>query len=249
LGFKFFCFLLKRIPHQVISISESIKDQYPKGLKERIKVIYNGINISDLREPNLEDFYKRLGTNRKDIVVGAVGRFNFIKGFHVYIEAIRLIQKDISNVCFVLIGPDNIEYEKEYLDEIKNMIKNKGLNKKVFILGAFKKANMFMNALDILVLPTVSNEGFGNVVLEAQAIGIPVIASNCGGPNEVVRDKISGYIVEKNNPKAIAVKLLKLLKDSNTRMEMAQRAKDENFINKFSLKNSIAMIEDVYNNL
>jgi glycosyltransferase involved in cell wall biosynthesis len=86
---------------------------------------------------------------------------------------------------------------------------------------------------DIFVLPSICNDSFGIPVVEAMAAGSPVVASRSGGVVETVKDRETGYIVEKNDPQQLAYTLLKLLEDDELREKMG-RAGRERAMSKFT---------------
>ena len=79
---------------------------------------------------------------------------------------------------------------------------------------------------DIFVLPSICNDSFGIPVVEAMAAGSPVVASRSGGVVETVKDRDTGFIVEKNDPQQLAYTLLKLLEDDELREKMGRAGRE-----------------------
>jgi glycosyltransferase involved in cell wall biosynthesis len=84
---------------------------------------------------------------------------------------------------------------------------------------------------DIFVLPSICNDSFGIPVVEAMAAGLPVVASRSGGVVETVKDRETGFIVEKNDPQQLAYLLLKLLEDDALRETMGRAGRERALAN------------------
>ena len=100
----------------------------------------------------------------------------------------------------------------------------------------------------VLLLPSVE-EGIANVVLEAMAVGVPVITTDCGGMNEVVTDDLNGFIVKVRNPEAAAQKILTMLGKSENELSMMISNAREKIRSEFSRKGQIEQFLSFYNKL
>jgi len=249
ISYKLFNILLFFSPAHIIAISNSLKHSFWKINQKKISVIYNGIDLELLRNHDLNEFYHRIGEHKYSHIIGTVGRYNKIKGLHIFVDMAKTVLKEFPNILFVIIGPKDNPKDIEYLNYIQKKIAEYNLEDKILLLGEFQNANKFISALDILVHPNIQLEGFGNVILEAQANGIPVITTYCGGPTEVVRNNISGFIVKDPTPFHLASKLKLLLSDQIKYNEMSKNAMDINFINRFRIENTINKLENIYKSL
>jgi glycosyltransferase involved in cell wall biosynthesis len=249
-GFSFIIFniLILFTKAKIIAISKSLKNSFWKINQNKIEVVYNGIDPEALLRMDLEVFYKRIGDKSYSKIIGTIGRYNKLKGFHDFIEMANIISKDHDNIIFVIVGPTNDPREETYLKLIKQKIKDYNLNSKIFLMGSFESANKFMGAINILVHPNTIFEGFGNVVAEAQTLGIPVITTDCGGPLDIVRDGHSGFIVNKNAPEELADKLNDLISNTSLYELMSKNAQDSTFINQFRIEKTIEALEKIYSN-
>ncbi len=100
----------------------------------------------------------------------------------------------------------------------------------------------------MLLLPSVE-EGIANVVLEAMAVGVPVITTDCGGMNEVVTDEINGFIVKVRNPEAVAQKISALLGKTENELSLMTSHAREKIRNEFSRQGQIEQFHSFYNKL
>jgi glycosyltransferase involved in cell wall biosynthesis len=242
----FFNFLILVTKARIIAISKSLKSSFWKINQRKIQVVYNGIDPESVLRMDLDNFYNLIGDKSYSKIVGTVGRYTKQKGFHDFIEMARIVSSDYNDILFVIIGPLNDPREETYLNLIKQKIDNFKLTNKVLLLGSFNSANNLMGALDVLIHPNTKFEGFGNVVLEAQTLGIPVITTNCGGPLEIVRDGYSGFIVNNNAPNELAEKLNILISNTSLYEQMSKNAKDTEFVNQFRIERTIGVIEKLY---
>ena len=144
--------------------------------KEKIKVIHNGINIHHQCAKN-----KISGSKYK---VGYIGRFEAHKGVHILVDAMKYIKS--TNIELNLAGSGPLE------DYLKFSAKNR---RNIYFSGRVLDPYEFINDLDLLVVPSI-REPLGNVCLEAGLCKVPVIAANIDGIPEIIKDQISGILLD-----------------------------------------------------
>ncbi len=154
--------------------------------KKKIKVIYSCLNF------DLINKYKKnqLDTHKPYRFI-SVGRSHWVKGYHYSLSAMhRLIQKDFLIQYNIICNNDPSE---ELLFQISDL----SLEKNVIIqkLSSQEQVYKKMKESDCFILPSV-NEGISNAVIESMSIGLPVISSNCGGMEEVIRHGNNGFLYE-----------------------------------------------------
>jgi glycosyltransferase involved in cell wall biosynthesis len=172
----------------VISISQTIVNTFversfiaDKDIEnQKVSVITPGIDVGGL---------EGCTRNRSDkIRFGFVGSFCQRKGLHVLVDAFKILNSDKAEL---LIYGRPVPYEKKYFDGIYESSRN---NPSVKFMGSFvNRQEPYLN-IDVLVVPSVTYEGFGLVVQEAFAAKIPVVASDIGALNESVRHKCNGLL-------------------------------------------------------
>jgi glycosyltransferase involved in cell wall biosynthesis len=192
----------------------------------RVRVIPNAVDPERFADP--EEHYRtkllRYFRQPRTHVVGAAGRLSPEKGFDVLVAAAaRVVQTDPS-VGFVLFG------EGPEREGLLRQINAEGLAGS-FVLSGFRgDLDRFMPFFDLLVLPSFT-EGMPNVVLEAFAAGVPVVASAVGGTPEVVEDGRSGFLVPPRDPEALAARITEALASEDRLRDMGlhgrQRVLDE----------------------
>jgi glycosyltransferase involved in cell wall biosynthesis len=138
-----------------------------------------------------------------NIIIGTLANLYPTKGIKVLIETAEYFKSN-ENVVFMVIGDGP---ERKNLEEL---IKQKGLEKKIFLMGQMKDGFKLLPAFDIFVLPSVK-EGFPFSILEAMAAKLPVIATHVGAVPEIIDNGKNGFIVEPCNPAALAGKIKELI--------------------------------------
>ena len=142
-------------------------------------------------------------------LLGMVARYNPLKGHSVLIEALSsLAKRGIAFRC-ALIG-DGVN---ESNAELANLIARANLRDKVVVVGAIERVPAAMNAIDILVLPSLG-EAFPNVVVEAMACGTPCVASDVGDVGSILGE--SGWLVPPGNPEALALAISQAISEMGT---------------------------------
>jgi len=160
------------------------------------------------------DLIEKYGLSGAPTII-CVGRLVRRKGQDKLIEALPLIKQEIPNIKLVIVGEGRI------LKSLKVRVKKLGLNENVIFVGrvSYKDLPRYFLLGDIFAMPSRSRffglevEGLGIVYLEASASGLPVLAGTSGGAPDAVKENETGFIANGNDPKEIATKLLKLLKN------------------------------------
>lgn len=135
----------------------------------------------------------------------SIGRSHWIKGYEYAIRAMGQLKQLNFDFSYTIIG---IEKPKE---ELLYLIKEYDLERQVRLIPSIPQKDLInsLHGYDVMLLSSL-NEGIANVILEAMAIGLPVISTDCGGMGEVITDKVNGFLVPIRNPDAIVEKVLKI---------------------------------------
>ncbi len=189
---------------RVIAVSKMMKKDITKYFNipsEKIKVIYNGIDLNKWKETKTDYTLKEYGIKGEYILF--VGRTTKQKGMVYLIDA----AKDINaNVVFCTSAPDTKEVEDEIRKKLKGIKNTLWINK---LLKEEQYIELYSNA-SVFACPSIY-EPFGIINLEAMSCKTPVVASKVGGIKEVVVEGETGFFVEPANPKQLAEKINILL--------------------------------------
>ncbi len=234
---------------RIIAISEFIGHHIKRNYDvspSRIKVIPRGIDmsvydadaISDERKQKLKTLWNN--TTHAPVII-MPGRLSPIKGHELVIEALAAI-KDKSFIC-VFIGPD--QGRSKYSQELRKQVDDYGLADKVRWMDGGDVPAAYALA-QLVLCPSQVAEGFGRVPVEAQAMGVPVIATALGATSETVLDGETGWLVPLGSAADITRAIIKCLNMSlEERIIMSQRAKS--FVrSKFELKQMCDATLNVY---
>ena len=211
-------YLLRR-PSLLAVPSEGVKDDIVKNFKlpeKKIRVIYNGIDIDNVRRMASERIDMLNGYEGKIIITAC--RLNAQKDFFTLLNAFKEVLRKIASKL-VIVG------DGELREEIVRYAKDINVEKDLVITGFQKNPYKFIKRADVFVLSSFL-EGFGNVIVEAMALGVPVVATDCpSGPAEIVQDGINGFLVPIKNHDIMAERLLKLLEDEDLREKITEKGR------------------------
>jgi glycosyltransferase involved in cell wall biosynthesis len=220
--------LATALPAQGILACSSHVGEAQAGLCPRrpIRVVYPGIDLErfDPRAlPTPAEARARLRLPLEGPLIGIVGRLQRWKGIHVLIEAMpSVVGQHPSAHCFVVGGPHALE--PDYRNELIRLIEALGLQDHILLAGHQRDVDVWMQAADVIVHAS-DNEPFGMVIIEAMAIGKPVIATASAGPKEIITDGVDGLLFPIADPNSLTTALMRCLADKELRERIAQKAR------------------------
>ena len=183
---------------------------------------------------------KRVLDSKEKIRIFSVGRLEWKKGYEFALQAIKLLSDRGVDFEYSIIG------DGPYWEALHYCVHQLGMTNRVKLLGAMKQEEVFkqLRTADIFLHAAVS-EGFCNAVLEAQAMGIPVVTSHAGGLSENVLDTVTGYVVPSRHPLALAEKMEWLIENPQMAQEMGRAGRDR-ALKGFTLSQQIEKFEKLY---
>jgi Glycosyl transferases group 1/Glycosyltransferase Family 4 len=161
--------------------------------------------------PTPEAARGKLGLPVDGPLVGMVGRLQRWKGMHVFLSAIALVRREHPAVRAVIVGAPH-ETEPAYPAELRAQAEALGISDIVMFAGFQANIPEWMQAMDVFVHAS-DREPFGIVVIEAMALGKPVVAGSAGGPAEIIADGEDGLLVPYGNDESLAHAILRYLDD------------------------------------
>ena len=175
-------------------------------------LVYPGVAL-DRFEPNTlptpEEARRKLGLPLHGPLIGIVGRLQRWKGMHVLVQAMpKILQKYPDAHCVVVGGKHDLE--PDYEDFLKAEIAALGLKEQVIMAGLQRNIPEWVQAMDVFVHAS-DNEPFGIVIIEAMALGKPVIAGSAGGPTEIITDGMNGLLTPYGDAEQLAIAILRYL--------------------------------------
>ncbi len=174
---------------------------------EVIRLIPRGVDLNQFKYST-----KRFENPTKPLRIIHVGRFTPIKGQVEFLKAVHLTRSRFSGFEVWLVGSEGGGKTK-YTQKIQETIRQLGLESTVKLLGSSRDIPGLMAEADLLVMSTIVPEAFGRVIIEAGAVGVPVISTRVGGVVDIIQHGENGLLVSPGNLNEMADAMLDLLTD------------------------------------
>lgn len=231
---------------RVVAVSDYVAASVQRRLRvpaSRTTVIHNGVDTTLFRPDarGRADARTQLGLSASSRILICVGRMTPQKGQSTLIRAMAHIRRSLPESQLLLVGEGDSRQSNEALSV------RLGLTAAISFLGARWDVADLLRASDLLVLPSL-HEGFGLVLAEALATGLPVVASRVGPVPEIVSHDATGLLVPPSDPEALAGAILELLTNETRRARMRVSARAE-AIERFSLPKMVRALETLYSEM
>jgi glycosyltransferase involved in cell wall biosynthesis len=207
--------------HRVVCVSEDLRERcLASGVSpDRCALVENAIDTEEFsRRLSPVEAKRRLGLSPARFVIGAVGRLSREKGFDVLIRSVHRLLKEGLDVQLLVIGEGDQE------TELRALISQLGDEARISLLGYRSDMRDLYQAMDVFALSSL-REGLPNVVLEAMALGVPVVATRVAGVPRLIRDGASGLLVEPSNEAALCGALRRLIGDAELRARLSREGR------------------------
>ena len=192
---------------------------------ERVVVVPPGVDLSTFQPMDRAQARRTIGYGGGPMLL-FVGRLERLKGVEIAIRAVALLNdREHPDLRMVIVGEDSREGDESEKERLKAIASELGVRDRIDFVGsvAHHELPYFYAAADACVMPSYT-ESFGLVALEAQACGCPVVASDVPGLRSVIRDDVSGYLIDGDDPAAYAERIGRLLADPDATRQMGRRA-------------------------
>jgi len=233
----------------VIAISPAVEDHLkndfhvPHG---KICLIRNGLDLQSFPLKTSEEKQRlrkelKIGTGP---VLGIIARLSDVKGHSVLIDAMPEVIARFPAVRLLIIGEGRMEAQ------LKDKVFSQGLKDHVMFLPVVNRTSDMLALLDVFIMPSLQ-EGLGLSVMEAQAAGLPVIASRVGGLPSIVQEKETGRLVESRNSRQLADVILDVLNHPQEAVYMGQKARafiKQEFAAEKMVRDTVKMYQNIMGN-
>lgn len=231
---------LKRVVFVSELLKKTVLDSVPLR-PELATVITNGINVKRYSSGSGTEFRTEYGIGREEFLVGTVatpGRP--AKGLDVLLDTVSILKKSSPGCRFVVVG--DLEYGRGV--ELLKARDARGLSNDVLFTGFRSDVDRALSAFDVYAL-TSRSEGFPLSLLEAMAAGLPIVATRCGGPEQILDDGVTGLLVPNESAEAIANSIARLRANLSERRRLGEAARAA--VNeRFTLEAEVRAYERVY---
>jgi len=231
--------LILRCSDAVITNSAALRTQvFGEHPPPRLHVVHNGIDAArfaidpaPLRFPQAPQGVR---------FVGICGAIQERKDVLTFVRAAERVHRHLPDCHFVIVG----KLQGDYYRRVAQEITERGLTAFVHCIGYREDMPQVFAGIDILVSAAVS-EPFGRTIIEAMAAGKPVVSTRSGGPEEIIRDGVDGYLVPVGDDAAMAARLEQLLGDDDLYARMRAAAR-QNVQQRFDLQDCVRQVEAVF---
>ncbi len=234
--------ILARWTHMIITLTGQGKKEhlsYGVGTPGSLEVIHSGVKLEPFLQANDEQHSvkQELHLPHHARVVGMVGWLTPIKGPNYLVEAWHIVERDLSDAALLIVGDGPLR------GELEELVRRNGSNGSVVFTGMRQDVPRLMGTMDVVVLPSV-NEGMGKVLVEAMALGKPLVATHVGGIPDLVKDGVNGYLVPPRDPAALAGAITDLLSNPEKARQYGEAGKE--IAPRFSAERMVEKIEQLY---
>ena len=240
--------LCERLLHRVILVSEATRWDFAPTAKQTL--IYNGVDLDAFQasREEVETLKTELFSERPNtaVRVGVVTRITPEKGIHVLVSAMRELKGKID-VELLIVGGPYFEKDVAYMDALKQEVADLGIEDSVIFTGFLSDTRIVTSLLDIVLVPSIIPEACPRTIIEAMAVGKPVIATPLGGSKELVTPE-TGILVPPEDASAVAEAITTFATDRERLTVMGEAARDR-AVQLFSSEKNTILTEAVYNEL
>jgi glycosyltransferase involved in cell wall biosynthesis len=236
--------LLSWFPKKIVYVSNTLRRDYERlcSRKGRGETIYNGIDLDRVQRTLAVAAIRDNNSAPNCKKVGIIGRIEYDKGQEYFIRCIPNVLKRFPGTEFVLIGEAGPK-AGQYCNDLKEFVQKLGLENNVRFMGYVSDSYMAILGLDVVVQASIKPESFGRVLVEAMALGKPVIATRIGGFCEVIEDQRDGCLVPPGDADALSLAIIRALTDYPPEMLQAARKK---VCSKYGIDAMTKNFEDLY---
>lgn len=206
---------------QIISVSQKILNHLVQNTQLKntdIKLVKNGVHLSNIQKPNKAEFFKKYNLPDDAILIGCLGNVRPAKDYATAIKAIDLAIQKQPKLHLLIAGATDHRLHEEYL----KLITDRQLASKVTFIGFIKDPLLFLSHLDIYLISSIS-EGQPISMFQAMNCKLPIIATQCGVEDILSHNK-TALLVPPESPDLIADSIVSLIKNSIHAKELATNA-------------------------
>lgn len=239
---RFFARRLKAIICISGAVRASLLDS--RVTHQRLVLIHNGLDASRIK-PSAPDgeIRARHGISPSAPVVGIVGNIKEWKGQHVVVRACGRLRQRLPGLYCLLVGDTSAE-DLAYRQELEALVREQGLQRHVIFAGYQQNPADYMNAMDVVVHASTLPEPFGRVLIEAMALGKPLVASRDGAVTEIVTEETSGLTFSPGDDLALANQVYRLLTDKTFAARIGENARHR--VKEFDIRGNVKRTQELY---
>lgn len=238
-------FLGSILPEKIVVVSKAVGQMFAGNHIQKVEVVFNGTDTTKY-SPEIDGsgIREEFNISNEEFVVGIIGRLVLWKGQKEFLRAASVIADRIPNTRFLIVG-DTTFGSKQYKEELSALACELGIESRVFFSGGRDDIPNIIRAMDVIVHASIRPEPFGLVIIEGMASGVPVVASNRGGPLEIIEHGKDGFLADPEKTEDLATIIVKLLKDKTLRSNIGEKARKK-VVEQFSVEKFVRQFENIY---
>lgn len=251
--------ICEKLLHRVILVSEATRWNFASETKQTL--IYNGVDLDAFQAsqaeveklrtelfPANDKTVKDAESSKSPLLVGVVTRITPEKGIHFLVRAMAKLKESVLNDSFdvklVIVGGPYFQKDHEYMTSLKQEATDLGVEDSIIFTGFLSDTRVVTSLLDIVLVPSIIPEACPRTIIEAMAVGKPVIATPLGGSKELVTPE-TGILVQPENAEDIASAITKLATNQSRLFGMGKVAR-QRAEQLFSCEKNTTLTEAVY---
>jgi glycosyltransferase involved in cell wall biosynthesis len=237
---------------RVICISRDVQatlERDDPSLANRIVQIHNGIDLQAFQAQSQQrsagEVRCEFGLRDEELLIAMVGNVHEWKGQEVLLRALPLLPSSMRWRCLFIGAVPTSEQNQAYYARLLALQREFGLEDRTAFVGYRSDVSAIVGASDVLVHTSIAPEPLGRVILEGMTLGKATIATNHGGPTEIIEHGISGFLVEPGNPEALARCMSEVMSSSSLRVRVGDAAQERIRL-LFDVRGYVTRVEGVY---
>ena len=242
---------------KIIAISEFIRKhilKYFPSVSKNLVLINRGIDTDYFNSKGVslirkENIIKGLNISEDHHIILLPGRLTSWKGQEIAIDAAKYIKNLAPDLRFVFLLVGSQQNRESYLNRLKEKISKNNLEHHVAFLGNKLDMPAVYSISDVVLSTSTLPEAFGRVSAEASAMGKPIIATNHGGSQDIIRENITGWFVRPKNPTELSNKILEIIRKRQSEKDKIGQNARERIIRYFNLKLMLKKTIQLYEEL
>jgi glycosyltransferase involved in cell wall biosynthesis len=244
-----------RFLDRIVCISNQIRDDLVRmspELKCKAVAVHDGLDTAAFlsrRQRTPCQVRSEWNIAHDAFLVGIVGNIKEWKGQRVVVEAFATLSREYPEARCMIVGEVSANgTDREYYNLVASLIEKLELGDRVIVTGFREDIPDLVNALDVLVHASIEPEPMGRVILEGMTLGKPAVATDHGGPQEIIESGISGFLVPPSDPQRLAERLLQLVRSPALQRQIGEGA-TRRVEEAFGIRQHMARIHEIYGSL
>jgi len=233
---------LLKFADQIVCVSKDLQNYfYQKKLCKNCIVVWNGIPFPDIELQKIEEIRKIYHPNENDFIVGTAVVMSKQKGLFYLVQAAKNIVNKYTGIKFLMVGDGPLK------NDLESEVKKLGIQTNFYFPGYKKDVQNYLRVMDTFLLPSLW-EGLSIVLLEANALGLPIITTDVGGNREIINNEVNGLLIPAQNPEALEHAIEKMYLHKELRNKLAENAENV-YKEKFTVQSMVQHYNNIYESL